>query len=39
MRPGFGQFNVATPEYLQFAVQFGATDVLLNTPLLPGAER
>jgi mannonate dehydratase len=39
MRPGFGQFNVATPEYLQFAAQFGATDVLLNTPLLPGAER
>ena len=39
MRPGFGQFNVATPEYLQFAAQFGATDVLLNTPLLPGAHR
>ncbi|MDQ3809116.1 MAG: mannonate dehydratase [Chloroflexota bacterium] len=39
MRPGFGQFNVATAEYLQFAAQFGATDVLLNTALLPGAER
>jgi mannonate dehydratase len=39
MRAGFGQFNVATPEYLQFAAQFGATDVLLNTPLLPGAGR
>jgi mannonate dehydratase len=39
MRPGFGQFNVATPEYLQFAAQFGATDVLLNTPLLPGGQR
>ena len=39
MRPGFGQFNVATTEYLQFAAQFGATDVLLNTPLLPGAQR
>src|SRR5437588_292558 len=39
MRPGFGQFNVATPEYLQFAAQFGATDVLFNTPLLPGAAR
>jgi mannonate dehydratase len=39
MRPGFGQFNVATPEYLQFAAQFGATDVLLNTPLLPGGDR
>ena len=36
MRPGFGQFNVATVEYLQFAAQFGATDVLFNTPLLPG---
>jgi mannonate dehydratase len=39
MRPGFGQFNVATDEYLQFAAQFGATDVLLNTPSLPGAQR
>src|SRR6185503_17724609 len=39
MRPGFGQFNVATPEYLQFAAQFGATDVLFNTPLLPGGAR
>ena len=39
MRPGFGQFNVATPEYLRFAAQFGATDVLLNTPILPGAQR
>ncbi|HEY3057698.1 MAG TPA: mannonate dehydratase [Chloroflexota bacterium] len=39
MRPGFGQFNVATAEYLQFAAQFGATDVLLNTPLLPGGHR
>jgi mannonate dehydratase len=39
MRPGFGQFNVATDEYLQFAAQYGATDVLLNTPLLPGARR
>src|SRR3981081_3274483 len=39
MRPGFGQFNVATTEYLQFAAQFGATDVLLNTPVLPGASR
>jgi len=39
MRPGFGQFREATPEYLLFAAQFGATDVLLNTPDLPGAER
>ncbi|GAA5015750.1 mannonate dehydratase [Actinopolymorpha pittospori] len=36
MRAGFGQFRDATPEYLQFAAQFGATDVLLNTPNLPG---
>ena len=39
MRAGFGQFNVPTDEYLQFAAQFGATDVLLNTPQLPGGER
>lgn len=30
MRPGFGQFSEVTPEYLQFAAQYGATDVLLN---------
>ncbi|MCH7735352.1 MAG: mannonate dehydratase [Chloroflexi bacterium] len=36
MRPGFGQFKTATPEYLEFAAQFGATDILLNTPDLPG---
>jgi mannonate dehydratase len=35
MRPAFGQFRNATPEYLQFAAQYGATDVLLNTPRLP----
>src|SRR5882724_1169862 len=39
MRPGFGQFNVPTDEYLQYAAQFGATDVLLNTPQLPGGAR
>ena len=39
MRAGFGQFNVPTDEYLQFAAQFGATDVLLNTPQLPGGAR
>ena len=39
MRPGFGQFNVATAEFLQFAAQYGATDVLLNTPILPGGHR
>lgn len=30
MRVGFGQFSEATPEYLQFAAQYGATDVLVN---------
>ena len=39
MRPGFGQFNVPTDENLQYAAQFGATDVRLNTPQLPGGER
>ena len=37
MTPGFGQFMDATPEYLRFAAQYGATDVLLNTPSLPGS--
>ena len=36
MRAGFGQFREATPEYLRFAAQYGATDVLLNTPDIPG---
>ena len=35
MRPGFGQFKDATPEFLRFAAQYGATDVLLNAPNLP----
>ena len=35
MRAGFGQFKQATPEYLRFAQQYGATDILLNTPDLP----
>ena len=35
MRVGFGQFRDPLPEYLQFAAQFGATDVLLNTANLP----
>jgi mannonate dehydratase len=39
MRPGFGQFSLPTDEYLEFAAQFGASDVLLNTPQLPGAQR
>ena len=33
MRPGFGQFQVASEEYLLFAQQFGATDILLIHPL------
>ena len=37
MRAGFGQFREATPEYLRFSAQFGATDILFNTPDLPGA--
>lgn len=36
MRAGFGQFAEATPEYLQFASQYGATDVLLNLINVPG---
>ncbi|NQW19095.1 MAG: mannonate dehydratase [Chloroflexi bacterium] len=36
MRAGFGQFHSATAEYLEFAAQYGATDILLNTPDLPG---
>jgi hypothetical protein len=32
MRAGFGQFNVPTDEYLQYAAQFGATDGRLHTP-------
>jgi mannonate dehydratase len=35
MRPAFGQFREATPEFLRFAAQYGATDILLNTPNLP----
>ena len=35
MRTGFGQFQQTSPEYLLFAQQFGATDILLNTPALP----
>ena len=36
MRAGFGQFRTATPEYLEFAAQFGVKDILLNEALLPG---
>lgn len=35
MRPAFGQFRDATPEFLRFAAQYGVQDVLLNTPHLP----
>lgn len=35
MRAGFGQFAEPRPEYLRFAAQFGATDVLLNSVRLP----
>ena len=35
MRTGFGQFNEPNDEFLIFAKQFGATDILLNTPSLP----
>ena len=37
MRAGFGQFDTPSREYLRFAAQFGATDVLLNRPKLPEA--
>jgi len=37
MRAGFGQFKSPSPEYLKFAKQFGATDILLNHADLPGA--
>ena len=35
MRSAFGQFRTPTPEFLRYAQQYGATDVLLNTPDLP----
>ena len=34
MRPGFGQFNTASSEYLRFATQYGVKDILLNNPIL-----
>lgn len=37
MRVGFGQFAHPSREFLAFAAQYGATDVLLNTPQLPAA--
>lgn len=36
MRAGFGQFDVGSEDFLLFAQQLGVTDVLLNTPSLPG---
>ncbi len=35
MRIGCGQFREPRPEYLHFARQYGATDVLFNNPSLP----
>ena len=35
VRVGFAQIREATPEFLAFAAQFGATDVLLAEPGLP----
>ena len=39
MRVAFGQFNELSQERLTFAQQLGVSGVLLNTPLLPGAQR
>ncbi len=36
MRAGFGQFQTPASYYLQYAAQFGVTDVLLNQANLPG---
>ncbi len=38
MRVAIGQFNELSEERLRFAVQLGASGVVLNTPLLPGAQ-
>jgi len=35
MRVGFGQFAQPSREFLAFAAQYGATDVLVNHPQLP----
>jgi hypothetical protein len=37
VRAGFGLVRTATPEYLRFAAQFGAEDILLNNAALSGA--
>ncbi|MBN4064951.1 mannonate dehydratase, partial [Dehalococcoides mccartyi] len=36
MRAGFGQIQQPLPEHLLYAQQFGATDIVLNTPAIPG---
>ena len=38
MRVAIGQFNELTEERLRFAAHLGASGVLLNTPILPGAQ-
>lgn len=39
MRVAIGQFNELSHERLTFAQQLGVSGVLLNTPVLPGAQR
>jgi mannonate dehydratase len=39
MRIATGQYEAASETELKFAAQLGATDVVLNTPQLPGTER
>ena len=36
MRAAFGQFKEFTPEYLRFCKQYGASEILFNTPNIPG---
>ena len=35
MRVGFGLGDVVTPEYLKYAVQFGATDIRVGRGAIP----
>ena len=37
MKPGFGQFNQPSRDYLKFCAQFGVKDVLLNSVTLPSS--
>jgi mannonate dehydratase len=39
MRAALGQFDVPTDEDLQLAADLGVSDVLVNTPHLPGSQR